>query len=290
MEQAPINFKQKRDFGEIFNATFSFIGQEFKPLGKAVLFYALPFLIVAAILSVFISIEQQKMTTAMQSATQQGMSDTLSYMGGVYKYMFLNILVFVFGITALRCTILGYIKLYIVKGKDQFTSEDIWNELKRSFLPVLGISILVSILQIIGTILCLVPGVILAVSLILIYAAYFFEDLGFGDAFNRSFKLTGQKWWLTFGLIIVLWILIYLIILLLSIPAILLGFKSLFGALKQEPQMLEFSTAFYIVNSITSLITYVLFSIPSIAMAFHYFSLVEMKERPSLQSKIDQIG
>jgi hypothetical protein len=84
--------------------------------------------------------------------------------------------------------------------------------------------------------------------------------------------------------------LIYLIILLLSIPAILLGFKSLFGALKQEPQMLEFSTAFYIVNSITSLITYVLFSIPSIAMAFHYFSLVEMKERPSLQSKIDQIG
>ena len=60
MEKTHINFKQERDFGEVFSATFAFIGQEFKMLGKAVVYFVIPIFFVAAILLVLIGIEQQK--------------------------------------------------------------------------------------------------------------------------------------------------------------------------------------------------------------------------------------
>jgi hypothetical protein len=43
-------------------------------------------------------------------------------------------------------------------------------------------------------------------------------------------------------------------------------------------------------NSITTLLGYLLVSVPLVIMIFNYFSLVEIKERPSLQEKIEQIN
>lgn len=261
-------------------------------MGRAVLYYSLPFLIIAAIISVLVSIEQQKFINSIVTGDPGDLTGSFSAMAGMYKYSFLTMLVYVIALSVLRCTILGYIKLYNTKGKDQFTSEEVWAEVKKYALPILGISVLISMLITVGFILCIIPGIILGVSLCLIYAAYIFEDRGFGDAFNRSFKLTRQNWWVTFGLIIITYIMVYLMMLLLSIPAMLLGMKSLFTTFKniQEAGQVNFSTSFYILNSITSLITYILFSIPFIVMAFQYFNLVEIKERPSLQDKIEQIG
>jgi hypothetical protein len=292
MEQAPVNFKKVRDFGEIFNDTFSFIGQEFKPLSRVILIYALPWLIVAAILSVLVSIKQQEYINTVRSMTPEDITSNFGAVTGMYKYTFLTMMLYVIGICALQCTVISYIKLYVSKGKDQFAQEEIWAEAKKYIMPVLGMSIILSLLILVGMVLCLVPGIILTVSLSLILFAYIIEEKSFGDAFNRSFKLTGLNWWMTFGLIIVSYIMVYLIQLILSVPSILLGFKSLFSNFKnlQETGQLNFSVGFYIMNSITSLCYYILFSIMVIILAFQYYNLVESKERPSLQEKIDQIG
>ena len=45
MTRIPINFKQERDFGDLFNASFSFISQEFKRLATAILYFAVPMLL-----------------------------------------------------------------------------------------------------------------------------------------------------------------------------------------------------------------------------------------------------
>lgn len=282
-----INFKKVRDFGEIFNSTFSFIREEFKPLGTAILIYAMPFLIVAAIIGTFISMQQQELLNAIKSDPQQ-IDNPFSMLGNTYKYAFFLYLVYVLGLSVLQCTVMGYIKLYMEKGKGQFTTGDLWTEIQGKIFPVLGISLVVFILVIIGSILCLIPGIILGVSLSVILPAYFFENKGFGNAFNRSFQLTGQKWWFTFGLLIVSYILMYVLILFLSIPSILLGFKSFFALITREE--LHFSTGYYILNSITTLLGYLLVSFIVIITIFNYFNLVEIKERPSLKEKIDQIG
>jgi hypothetical protein len=287
METTAVNFKKPRDFGEIFNSSFNFIIEEFKPLGKAILLYALPFLIIASILGVIVNIQQQEFMNSIRN-TDLADSDPFAMLGGTYKYTFLLFLVYVIGLCVLQSIILGYVKLYITRGKGQFTTEEVWTEIKPKILPVLGISFVIFLLVMVGFILCVIPGIILGVSLSLILPAYFYEDKGFGHAFNRSFQLTGQKWWLTFALILVSYILVYVLMLLLSIPSILLGFKSLFAFARNEE--LHFSTGYYIMNSITTLLGYLLVSVPLVIMIFNYYSLVEIKERPSLHEKIEQIN
>ncbi len=290
MEKTNINFKQVRDFGEVFNATFAFIGQEFKLLGKAILYFVLPVLVITAILNVLIGIEQQKFLNEFSTMDPSDISNPFSMMGNTYKYAGLMMLVYIVAMTSLICTVYGYIKLYVTKGKDQFTLGDIWQQVAKYFLPVLGTSIVVGIITFIGLIFCLIPGIYLGVSLCLIYMALLYEEKGFGDAFSRSFELTKEKWWLTFGILLIAYILIYIISILLSIPSILMGFKSLFTNFKNPAQPLNLTTGYYIMNSITSLISYILFTIPYVAIAFHFFSLREAKERPSLQEKVDQIS
>lgn len=292
MEKAPVNFKQQRDFGEVFNATFTFIGQEFKPLGKAILYFVLPVLIVAAILSVFVSIEQQKFTNSMQAGNIDPTANPFAAIGPMYKYLFLTLLVYMVALSALRCTIYGYIKAYVEKGKDQFTLDDVWSEVKRFILPVLGTSLIVGILVGIGFMFCLVPGIWLGVSLSLIIVVMMFEGNGMGNAFSKSFSLTKVDWWSTLGILFISYIIVYLLTLLLSIPAVLMGLKSFFTTFKnlQATGEMNFSTTYYIINSLTSLISYILFSIPFIALAFQYFNLLEITEKPSLKDKIEQIG
>ena len=292
METQSIKFKQERDFGEIFNTSFAFIRQEFKPLGKAVLYFVLPVLIVAAILNMLVGFEQQKMLNDIGVSNASKFSNPFASMGNIFKYLIPMMLVYAIGLTSLRCTIYGYIKLYITKGKDQFSLNELWLEIKKYFFPILGTSILVGIIVGIGFIFCILPGIFLGVSLSIIYMALTFENKGFSDAFGRSFTLTKQQWWATFGLIVVVFIMIYLVSLLLAIPAMLMGFKSFFTSFKsmQNGGNMHISTSYYVLTSITALITYVLFSVPFIVLAFQYFNLVEIKEKPSLQEKIEQIG
>jgi len=292
MEKAYINFKQKRDFGEVINATFAFIGQEFKPLGKAILFYVLPILIIASILSMFVNIEQQKFLRSLRTENLGYTANPFTILGNTYKYTALVFLVYLVAVSCLRCTIYGYIKVYIEKGKGQFTMEDVWTELKHFFLPVMGTSIVIGLLIFVGMIFCLVPGIWLGVSLSLIYILMIYEGKGMGDAFNRSFNLTKQAWWITLAIALVSYLIVYIISIVLSLPGLIVGVTSAFTSIKnsKNPADMNFSTSFYILNSITQLITYLLFSIPFIAISFQYFNLLEMKEKPSLQEKIEQIA
>ncbi len=292
METTPIDFKQRRDFGDVFNATFAFIRQEIKPLGKAFIYYVLPFLIISAILSVLVGIEQQKSLNAIKAGDIDLETNPFAIMGPTYKYAFLSVLVSLFAMSALSCTIFGYIKLYVTKGKDQFTLADVWAEVKRFMFPVIGASLVVGLITGIGFIFCIVPGIWLGVSLSLTILILVYEENGFSYSLSRSFNLTREDWWITFAIILVSYIIVYLVSLLLSIPAIVMGMKSLFSAFKesQDGPGMNFSTTFYIMNSVTQLIEYIIISIPLIAIAFQYFNLLEKTEKTSLNEKIEQIG
>lgn len=286
MELPLVQLKKIRDFGDVYNDAFSFMRQEFKPLGKAVLKYALPWLIVAAILGVFINIKQQQITNGLMAA---GPSTDISALFGVYKYVFLAAVINLMGMSALQCIVISYLKLYAQKGQGNLESGEVWNEARQYILPVILISILVFLVVFVGFMLCIIPGIFLGVSLFAILYAYIIEEKNFADAFSRSINLTSPKWWMTLGIILITAVLLYLIQIMFSIPAFIMGFKTLFFNITQQ-SVLNFSTAFYIVNSLTTLASFLIYSILVIIMAFHYYSLVESKERPSLQEKIDNIG
>lgn len=291
MSQNEINFKQEREFGDLFNATFAFIGSEFKKLGTAILYFVLPLLLIAALVGAYAGMEQQQAIQQIQSGTA-AYNNPLDIFGSVFNiYFFINILATLAATTILTCTILGYIKLYVRQGKDGFTLTEVWREVIRYFFPVLGTSIITGIIVGFGFAFCFLPGVYLGVSLSLILPILVLEGKGFGDAFSRSFKLVKPNFWMILGALIVIFIIVYLLSIIFSIPALIMGLKSMFFNLKQSQDInFNFGISYYIYNGISSLLTYIVGAIPTIFLALLYYSQVETYEKPSLNEKIEQLS
>ena len=214
-----------------------------------------------------------------------------SAMGSMIGYVLINLALVLLATNMLSCVVYSYVKMYVRYGKDEFTTNDVWSESMKNFGPFLIATIVTVAIMCVGFVFCIIPGIYLAIALSLILAIMIFEEEGISVAFNRSFKLIKTKWWFTFGVFIVAGIIIYILSILISIPSMAMGLKSMFFNLKQthNPAM-NFSVGFYVVSSITNLISQFFTVIPLIITCFLYFSFVEEKEKPSLLEKIDQIN
>ncbi len=290
MTNSNINFKQERDFGDLFNATFSFISQEFKRLATAILYFVFPFFIVSAIAMTIYSVKMQEMSQAMMQGDKSDPFAIFSILGSMMGYVAATMLISFVATSVLMCTVFGYIKLYIQKGPEGFTINDVWLEVTRYFWKALIATIIVGIVVLVGVICCVIPGIYLGVALFIVFPIMIFEEKNFGTSFSRSMKLINTNWWLTFGILIVTGIIIYVLAIFVSIPSVILGFKSLFANIKQNQMpVIDFSIGFYILSAITNLINNLFIVIPLVMSAFVYYSFVEKVEKPSLMDKIGQI-
>jgi hypothetical protein len=291
MTNTPINFKKQRDFGDLFNATFGFISQEFKKLATAILYFVVPFLLLSAIASTLYSVKAQEVTQTLAQGGKPGLFAIFAVWGSLMGYVGALMVLSICATTMLISTVYCYIKLYTQKGTDGFSINDVWIEVTKYFWSVLVASILVGIVIGIGIVFCVLPGIYFGVALSIIFCIMIFEEKGFYDSFSRSMKLIKTDWWGTFGVLVVAAIIVYIIAFLFSIPSLMLGFSSLFESMKTgQAPVVDFSVGFYIVNSLTQLLTQFLSVIPIVITAFIYFSTVEKVEQPSLMDKIGQIG
>jgi len=93
----------------------------------------------------------------------------------------------------------------------------------RKFWPLLGLALLLTLGVVVGTILLIVPGVILAMAWSVSFPALVLEDRGVFAAFKRSADLTRGKRWSIF----LLFFLVFLIIVIIELVLF-----ALFGGLK----------------------------------------------------------
>jgi hypothetical protein len=291
MTNTPINFKQERDFGDLFNATFGFISQEFKKLATAILYFVVPFLLLAAIASTLYSVKAQEMMQTIAHGDKPDPFAIFAVLGSIMGYVGFAIVMSLVAAAMLISTAYCYIKLYVQHGSDGFSISDVWIEVTKNFWSVLGAMILVTLVISIGFMLCFLPGIYLGIALCLVFCIMIFEERGVSFAFGRSMKLINTNWWGTFGIFIVVTIILYILMILLAIPSILLGFKSIFMNIKtgQSP-MMDLPIGFYVLSTITTVLSYILSVIPIVLTAFIYYSTVEKVEQPSLMDKIGQIG
>lgn len=291
MTKKPIKFKRERDFGDLFNATFSFISQEFKPLATAVLYFVVPFLLLTAIAMTLYSVKAQEMAQTFAQDSKTNPFAIFSIMGSLFGYIGVAMLLSLISVTVLIGTVYGYIKLYITKGTDGFSINDVWMQVTTNFGRILIAAFVVGLVVLAGTMFCLIPGIYFGVALSLVFCIMMFENKNFGDAFGRSMKLINTNWWLAFGILIVVGIIVYILTIFVSIPSLVFGFKSMFSNLKGTPNpAFNFPIGFYVVNSLTHVITQLFIVIPLVLAAFLYYSTVERVEKPSLLNKIDQIN
>ncbi|ASB48871.1 hypothetical protein [Alkalitalea saponilacus] len=313
MKNTEIQINRKRDFSEVINATFTFLKQEFKPLGKVIIWYAgIPIIITSIIGAYYSGNELSRFFQALEG----GIVDS----NALVNPWLLTLLVLVSFATSIFLTGLSasYIKHYVYKGKDQFSSADVWNGFVPFIGPLIGLyfisfiiimvtaaiggifvfglssltssTIITAIIIFMGIIaLVVIPVVFVFVPLSMTYMPLVDENIGAFSAIKRSFSLVFGNWWVTFGIIVIASVIVSLLGTIFSIPAFVVGVVQGYSSVTGEGAIDSTSLAVIFTTSIGTLAQYIIYPIVFVAIAIQYYSLKEQKENPGLLQKIEEI-
>ncbi|MFD2561528.1 hypothetical protein [Aquimarina rubra] len=284
-----IEFKKKRELGEILTDVFAFIRTNFKPL-FTVLFKTTGVVLVVLLLS--IAYYTYASSSIMDPFTLGGNPEIFNSGALIISalIMLISILLFyglVFG------TVLHYIKSY-VDNDGVINQTTIVDGVKKDLGSIIGLSILSTIMLVVGLMLCFIPGIYLYVPLSLIYPILIFKKSAVFDCISESFELVKNEWWITFATLLVIGILSYIISMVFSIPAIMYTFFKTFTAASEgtfsDPSSI-YDWVFIVLNTIASVLQYIIiYLFTAISSAFIYFNLNERKHHTGTLEQIDSLG
>jgi len=275
----PIEPRRIRDFGQIINDSFTFLKENFKPLFKSLIIICGFFIVIGAVSTIFTYANMSSMFS-LNVNSYDGFSQPVSYIISAVISTFVLIITQAF----VHLTTLCYISVYIQKGNQTPTLPEVWGYFKYYFWRVLGSSILIFFVVIVAMMLCIIPGIYVAPIMYLVIPIIVIENSSFGRAFNESFRLAKNNWWLLFGVIFIMSLIVGISNSIASIPLSIFSMGGKFLSLKAFtlPLIIIFSVLYNVL-----LLAYVL---PAIALCMCYFSFAEQKDGTGLLSRIDKLG
>lgn len=308
-----IEFHRTRDFSRKLNATFEFIKQNFKPLGKSILLIAgPPILIASLIMGSFMT--DFSAFSPRPSGEYEGMDNFFTSPKFWLEIALMVIFYTVAGVMNIA-TINNYLLLYGEKRSNSIEVSEVWTRVRATFwmyfrsmflfmillmaayvvlvIPVVLLAAMSPVLMVFGFIFffCALIYLLFASSLTFIIRAY--EKNGFFEAVVRSFKLVKDKWWSTFGLVMILYFIMFVASYIFIMPWYVISGVSMFHSLStstfEEPSS-SWQLLTTVLFSLQYLVQMMLACLPNIGVAFQYFNLVEMKEAKGLMTQIETLG
>lgn len=310
----PIEYHHMRDFSRKMNTTFEFIRQNFKSLGKSILLIAGPPVLVASLIIATFIDEFMGLTRA--AAMNPGDGEIIeTYFMSVTFWLQIVLMLLLFLVSSIMsiATINNYIILYEEKQTNDISVSDVWTRVRETFWMYFWTTLIFFLLAIIVYTVLIIPIALLAaispaliflgmmamfcglvyliVSVSMTYIVRAYEKRNFFDAIERSFKLVKDKWWSTFGIIMILYLVMMTISYIFMIPWYIAIFTSALHSTSTEmidqPAMTWTTIVLFTLYYLAQM---VLGALPNIGIAFQYFNLVEMKEAKGLLGKIDTLG
>ena len=277
-----LEFRKKRDFGQVINDTFTFMRQNFKPLIK-VYFTFCGLFVLASMLTMLL--QQYKMVNIFNTIGVEGNTNKFG-LSSVYSIeYFLSILFSLATYASMSVAILSYIAVYVKKGNETPTTDEVWGYFKYYFFRIFGSSLLLILMLIISFVFCIVPFFWLFPYVAMIFPIMVIENGSLGYSFTRSFAVIKDNFWVTFGTLIVVWIIVYACMSMVILPTTLFNMIGMFT--HKTPRM---SLTLTMITTVLQSICQVFTIIPIITISLTYFSLVEQKENPGLMERISHFG
>ncbi len=271
-----LNFHKPKNFSEVVSDTFEYVKSHYKLLLKVLLIYVAPLFLVQSILVASLDLNPFRILEDPDNPDIFREIFGLRYLASIAISLIAN--------CVLSVLVLRHVGL--VAHNEEFNSSVLTQYLfiyaANFFVLYFFIGLIVSL----SAIFFIIPAIFIGVQLSLAPAVLQIEQNGILNAMSRSWALVRGNWWLTFGIIVVMYIIVSFIVSILTIPSILAS------TLFVEFGMMDSGTLSWIipiVSAVTTIITSLLYTIFHIALAVHYFSLKEQKEGGTLFSKINQI-
>lgn len=285
-----VNFKKTRDLGAIISDTFKFLSVEWKPFFATILKIS----IVPVLIAIAVAIYFVMSSTSFYGDLLQ-LNDYDSDVDFNFSEIFLPLLAFFFSYliayALMTVASLSYIKSYI-ENKGTVNYEEIQNSTKEKFWPYVGLFFLIGIIVFIGLMFCVIPGIYFVVVLSLSICLLIFQNRGALDAISDSFSFIKEHWWETFGILLVIQILIGVVSFIVDLPASLyqgLDMASVLESRDTSELTASFTDPIYLgLVAISYVVKFILYIVSTVATVFIYFDIKEQKNPSS--DVIDEIG
>ena len=284
MSQSKIDFYKLRDFGEKMNVTVEFMKANFKKIFLTLIFIGGPAAIIMTVLFADIF-------NGIFSFTENGIDDIVNMLGLDYVMVMLLSWLTITMIIALTYTI---IKCYNSGTLNEASIGDVFAEAIGKYAGLVVLSFLIFAVSILGFFLFIIPGIYLSVTLSLAYPIYMLEeDTSVGQAFSKSFAIIGGKWWSTFGVLLIGYMMAYVVQMVFSIPFIFVYIREIFTLIEETPDdpsaIMGMFTSGYMTFAmgLSTIGSYVSYAIPLVALGYQYANLIERKEGKGLMTEID---
>jgi len=312
-EKPAVELEKRREFSEVINATFSFVGQEFKSLLTVVALYAGLFILASTVLSVVFSGNQLQV---LFDRVQSG--DFASFSAGNFSFIFITYLFSLLCIIVLSGLVSAYMVVYAEKGRKGFVHADVWKAFMASFVRLLlltlltmmmfviigGVGALVIIFLAAVPVSAIIKAIVIFLAVISLIAVMCYvwvplslshivlysERNGVFNAIGRSFSLVKGNWWLSFGVIFILGLVVSVLSSFFSIPAFMSGLFKGFTAASGESTVDVTSMSFVLTTVISSLGQYFIYPLIFVGVAIHYFNLRERVDNNDLLRRVEQMS
>lgn len=295
------NLKKIRSFGDILSDTFSYYRVYWRSMAKAFSVYVFAPLIVGVILF------GGSFAVLFQNIDSMATSSNPAALAGFGFGFFIGIILILIAVIMIVAVTYQHIRHasdgYIPESLSEF-SKGMFGKMFHIFLVSILIAIVLGIGLVITTsIVSSFAGAAAGtISIVLFYififyfltkltlypVALFVEDGSVSNAIMRSWELTNNHFWFTFGVYMIIGLVFSILAMMASIPLLILSgiMAFVFGADLQQDIGILFGVLYaslYFVQTLAS-------SAQFIALGIHYFNLVERKEGGGLASEIDRLG
>jgi hypothetical protein len=214
------NRKPTRELGigEIITTTFGLYSEKFTQ-------YLIPFLVAGAITGILTMAISAVITIPAALSPTATPEEILAWLPG-YLAVVLTL--------AIITGIIGWIISQITQGiAVKFTADTLekgqanlmtsFNFTVSKLLSLLAVSIITGILVIAGLVALVIPGIILAIIFSLVVPAIIIENTGALESLSRSRLLVSHRWLKTFGLLLLLYVIIGIVSVLVGIISVPFG-------------------------------------------------------------------
>ncbi|NVO86478.1 hypothetical protein [Hymenobacter terrestris] len=315
----PTDFLRRRDFSQKMEATFDFIRVHATPLVRVLVILVLPLALLTGIGTSLLQGQLLQTVTMLKQRTGPNSTLNSAIVPEVFtsSTLWLTMLSGMLLFAVVHLTIFGYITLQADRTTNEpITAGEVWQVVKSRFLGMLGSFIGLGLLFMAG--IMGIGGVLFGVGallasaatpwiifpfILLLYVAMFYviaplslyfivwlrEGRGFFGSISRSFRLVWGKWWSTFGLLVVITLIMYLI-LFLSMGLLSVVGLPVSGLMGAEPDAGSTRVVLIVYSALQSLVTLVYYPFILIAISFQYFNLVERRDGTGTRLLIDAIG
>lgn len=226
-----IDFKKDRNFDQVLQDGFNFLKYNFKSIIKYFWQLNTLWIILFVLFSLFyVYLTLNNFATAF-SDLNNGTIENPNRFDGVNLIYTFFIWFFTFRI---YLTVFGYIHSYIT-NHGEVKIEDIQEFIEqKNFLKYAGLSIIISFMVILGLILLVIPGIWVLVPVSLMIPAFFLDTDSISEAIDKGFSYAKHNWWFSFGILLVMIIVILFISYLINLPIIIYGMSKTIIAIKDS--------------------------------------------------------